>query len=262
MALPPDALRQFLKCVSVYSCLNIDDASEEPGLYAWYGILAAGPKDWALQLNGGEDEGEAASRTLLQKHCSRFDSPPLQLKARGTFSSRWRGDLRDISSQHISSVLNGSAEDEDEDELQWGREDGKKEEARGEILAGILRSESDRRLLLDTLTFATPILSAPLYIGVATRLRQRLRQHVDSLIKYSEAINRNPSLKEKLLQHKRTNFASRAVGMGFSPDMLSVWTLPLAQISKGEHPEDKLRDIAEVVEWFLNRWNRPLLGKR
>lgn len=260
MSFQPDALRQFLKYVSVYSCLNVDDATEGPGLYAWYGILSAGPRDWQLQLRDGEDQGEAACRNLLQKHCSRFDSPPLQLDARGTFSTRWRGDLRDISSQRISSTLNGaSVTDEDSP---WRREESKGEEDRARILSDTLRSEVDRRLLLSTLALATPILSAPIYIGVATRLRQRLRQHVDSLIKFFEATSRNPALKEQLMQHKRTTFASRAIAMGFTPDMLSVWTLPLSLIGEDEHEEERLRAIAEVVEWFLNRWNRPLLGKR
>lgn len=57
-------------------------------------------------------------------------------------------------------------------------------------LNNVLGLPRTREILLKVLQVATPILAAPVYIGVATSLRTRLRQHTDMLYKLSEASRR------------------------------------------------------------------------
>jgi hypothetical protein len=249
---PTSAVAYLVKHLEAFSCLNVDEAPESPGLYAWYGLLNAGPQDWELNLAAGEDLGAQACRTLLQQHSSRFASPPLRLEARGTFSSIWRGDLRDASAERLRTILAG--------EVAAVEKDPTSDENQQRLLDSVLASSKLREILLGILKAATPILSAPMYIGVAMSLRARLRQHVDMLFKLASTAPASPRERERLLADSR--FASRAIGMGFSADTLSVWTLNLASLYPDHSDQEALRVVAETAEWLLNRWHRPLLGRR
>lgn len=76
-----------LKHVEAFSCLDVDEAADNPGVYAWYGALKAGPQDWEMKLLNGDDLGLRACRLLLQKHTTRHASPPITLEARGAFTT-------------------------------------------------------------------------------------------------------------------------------------------------------------------------------
>ncbi len=248
----PDALRHLC----VFSCLNVDDAPEEPGLYAWYGLLNAGECDWKMLLVEGEDRGNDASRNLLQRHTARSSSPPLKLQARGTFSAHWTGELRDASSERLTAVLWGKHMNIQQD---LGASDDDKYHQK---LQEVLLSEKLREKLFFILQVATPILSAPIYIGVATNLRIRLKQHTDALFKLAHASPNELSAEDRKRLIEDGRFAARAIGMGFSPDNLSVWTLGLDAVYSGGENTEVLRKVAETAEWLLNRWHKPLLGRR
>lgn len=51
--------------------------------------------------------------------------------------------------------------------------------------------------------------------------------------------------------------------MGFSVDTLTAWTLSLTRLQPDTSIDvNTLRSVAETAEWLLNRWYRPMLGKR
>jgi len=243
----------LLKHVEAFSCLDIDDAPESPGLYAWYGILKVGPQDWEMKLANGDDLGHKACRSLLQKHTTRHASPPLSLEGRGTFASMWRGDLRDMTAETLGALL---AEDISADGNATGGESYPSQ------LNEVLGSSRTREILLKVLQVATPILAAPVYIGVAKSLRSRLKQHTDLLFKLSKYVSKNPEARRELVNAPKSTFASRAISMGFTVDTLTVWTLNLASVYPEKEDQDVLRAVAETAEWLLNRWYRPMLGKR
>jgi hypothetical protein len=201
-------------------------------------------------LADGEDLGDQASRSLLQRHSTRFASPPLKIDARGAFFTGWRGDIQDSTQDKLRAALAGktTANEQGTGELEPSQ------------LDSVLASPQHREILIGILQLATPILSSPIYIGVAKSLRTRLRQHVDVLFKLANAAPATAEERDRLLSDSR--FASRAVGMGFSADTLSVWTLNLSAAYPGKSNTDALRAVAETAEWLLNRWHRPLLGRR
>lgn len=232
--------------VGTFTCLNLDEAPEGPGLYAWYAQLRAGPRDWQVEIHNGSDRGEEACRELLRKHTSRFALPKLSLEAQGAFSSQWAGELHDRTLEEIAEALAG----------------GTDAPATTSKLDETLESEAAREALLLALSRATPILAAPLYIGVATSLRKRLRDHRDDLFMLEEAIRKRPSLRDELLTSENLpNFATRATAAGLGPDSLIVYTIDLNDIAQNQN-EVSARQIAEAAEWLLNRWHRPPLGKR
>lgn len=250
----PDPVER-LKHMHRFTPLTIDEAPESAGLYAWYGTLDFGPKDWELDLVEGVDHGLGACRTLLQGHTTRFVGPPLRMAATGTFATEWRGDLRDVTSERLSEELGADSRSD--------RTDAPSDErVKFAKLHDILESPAQRSLLLGTLQAAVPVLSAPLYIGVAESLRVRLRQHVDQLFKLSDAVKRNPKARTKLINREKSTFASRAISLGFTQDTIEVWALGLESLNPKHASPEQLRTIAEAAEWLLNRWHRPLLGKR
>lgn len=242
----------LLKHVEAFSCLDVDEAPDSPGLYAWYGTLKVGPQDWEMKLSGGDDLGHRACRTLLQKHTTRHASPPLALEGRGAFATVWKGDLRDMTAETLSAILaQEAAASEDTPGEQYPSQ-----------LQEVLGSPRTREILLKVLQIATPILAAPVYIGVATSLRNRLKQHTELLYKLSKHVDKNPDARREMQKLQKTYFASRAVSMGFNPDSLTVWTLNLSSVYPKKEDQDALRMIAESAEWLLNRWYRPMLGRR
>ncbi len=243
----------LLKHVEAFSCLDVDEAPDSPGLYAWYGTLKAGPQDWEMKLSNGDDLGHRACRTLLQKHTTRHASPPLTLEGRGAFTTMWKGDLRDTTAETLAGILDQEASTP---EYAAGGEQYPSQ------LHEVLSLPRTREILLKVLQVATPILAAPVYIGVATSLRTRLRQHTETLYKLSKHVDKNPDARRELQKLQKSTFASRAISIGFSPDSLTAWTLNLASVYPKKEDQDALRMVAESAEWLLNRWYRPMLGRR
>jgi hypothetical protein len=233
----------LLKHIATYRCLDVDEAPETPGLYAWYGLLGAGPLDWELRIEHGEDAGEVTCRHLLHSHTTRFVPPRLEIEARSPFDIRLRGYLQDALADKLQAKF-------DDDE------------AKEDLLSSILTKPTHRKWLLQALNAATPILSSPIYIGVAANLRTRLLQHAEAFYKLADARVHGLSDEHRYQLLKNKNFAARAIGMGFTPDTLSVWTLELSSLCDDSTDAEILRKIAEAAEWFLNRWHRPLAGRR
>ncbi|MEO1268522.1 MAG: hypothetical protein AAFX99_10520 [Myxococcota bacterium] len=238
-----------------YTCMTVGQATTGVGLYAWYGVLDAGPKDWELDLDGDTDRGIERFRALLGRHTLRYTPPALAATAKGTFSTFYQGNLEEQSASALRRVLTDGHEPNDEEESPYTI-------LRAKRLSETLESAQMRGWLVQTLGVATPILSAPIYVGVSDRVQERLSTHVRQLRQFSHAVAARPEDRQQLLEAEKSSFASRAVGMGFTVDTLEVWVLDIERLLDGEHDKAKLRTLVEAAEWLLNRWHRPLLGRR
>jgi hypothetical protein len=239
-----------------YDTLTAYKAPDAVGMYAWYGRLDAGMLDWQYDLVNGEDVGINRFRTILQKHTSRFTPPPLVTTAASTFSTLYRGMLEEQGINFLRSTLDAVTESSNsQDNI---------EATSAKLLLDAIEQPKMRAWLVKIFSAVNPIISAPIYIGVAKSLNERLGTHVNHLQKFSAAIAKEPLRRKELLQGSKSSFGSRAIGMGFTVESLEVWTLNIEQLLEVNNPSEKdnLRAVAEAAEWLLNRWHRPMLGRK
>lgn len=213
-----------------FRTVDVEKAPQSPGLYAWYGVLREGRRTC---------EDPAALKAALVVHSERYQLQALRVWASGPFA-RWTGELGDATrANRIAGRQVDTKPDPDEENLVPSLEPA-------------MGSVSAREHLVLVLEKAIPALTAPLYIGRARNLRDRLRQHVRAL--------------EKSTAGART-FAARAKSLGFSEESLAVQTVDFAVLLRqtGLAPDQADREARELIktaEWLLNRWHRPQVGKR
>ena len=242
---------------SYYQLFSLETVSQAPkasGLYAWYAGLNAGLKDWELEIVDGIDVGTDRLRSLLKRHTDRYCFRELEATALGTFSQTWTGQLQDQTASSLRSALAASTNVQAQDGY---------DQKRAPKLQSTLESREKRRLMVKALEMALPILSAPIYVGVADCLHTRLSQHVREIHQLTNTVLNDPASRERFRNEKKTNFALRAIAAGFSPENLQVWTFNLDLLIEDlEGKTQDARTVAEAVEWVLNRWHRPYLGRR
>jgi len=244
---------ELLASFQRFSFSELDQVPEAPGLYAWYGKMRLGAGTWGQQVEGGVDLGEQNSRRALQLHTERHSSAPLEVNVETAFSASWSGTLQDDA---VASMKNT---------LEYVEESSMAESDRAAVpkLQSSMYSSTMRELVFKTLEKSAPILSSPLYIGVAIDLRKRLHTHSHNLQSHRSKSKGNFHYFDNISDPKiLSSFAFRAARQGFSPDTLEVWVLNLSGISTGELSLDQQRTVAEACEWLLNRWHRPQLGRR
>jgi hypothetical protein len=118
--------------------------------------------------------------------------------------------------------------------------------------------------LSDLILEAFPVFSAPIYIGKAKNLRNRLIEHATTFRKYHDAIAREPHRREELLEHLRKqdpDFGARAAVLNFGADELKVIPWQIQDSVSVDLTEAEQEDIATALEWLLNRWYRPICGR-
>lgn len=220
----------------------VDSADQEPGLYAWYATLVFGAADWQQVLDpNGNDLGMASFGALLSDQTSRLVPPTIRIGAVGHLWARWSGPLTEGGSNEIKKAIGQTHNSP---------------AAGPSALRTVMQREDLRQATADVLATCAPRVSAPIYIGVATNLRTRLKQHVTALRDGITAIANNGGTPPAEL---RKSFGGRAASAGFTEDMLSVATFPIAP---GQLTVDDRRTIAEAAEFLLNRWARPILGRQ
>ncbi|WNG43788.1 hypothetical protein F0U60_06525 [Archangium minus] len=233
-------------------------AAESPGLYAWYGSLYASVADYKREVDAeGKDIGTIRFRRLLARHMLRYQPFPIDMRGRNTFGADWRGALEDKSQDPIQDIILGRTEGATE----------LSDDAKGfsQKLDRVANDAKTRGLLVRVLETATPAISAPIYVGVAKNLRERLGQHV-SLYKNLKDVIGSDEEKLRLLREKirqeGLGFAHRAIAMDFGPEQLRVITLDIKSLVGDQASDEELREVAGVAEWLLNRWHRPFAGRR
>lgn len=227
---------------------DISQAPATPGIYAWYGELRVGPEDLMRRPHPDtkEDEGEQLFRQLLSQHSTRHSPPALDVTARAAFGSNYTGQLEStLPDLFREKVENGG-------------------DKKGRVIAAALKSEPQRRALLQVLEQASPIFAAPIYIGTSDDLRSRLQQHRSQVEALAELVANDPSQAETVRARARSTdatFAQRTIALDFKPDHLVVYVLPVDRVVTGHFSPSSLNHLAQAAEWFLNRWHRPLAGK-
>ena len=232
---------------------DIDSAPESPGLYAWYGVLRSGKGTWGADYCEGADQGEARSRRALQLHTEHFANAPLSIAVKSAFSASWTGVIGDDAGSSMRAVLDLTDENTiDESD----RKNAPK-------LQASLHAPRMRELLFSMLERSTPVVSAPLYIGVAQNLRERLQKHAHNIMVHSRRASATSAYFDNVTEPSVLNsFAFRAAKQGFSSDNLEVWLLEPTGYDESKMDLTQLREVAEACEWLLNRWHRPPLGRR
>lgn len=254
LSLTDSQLDLLNSCYQLFSIDSVSQAPEASGIYAWYATLDAGKMDWELDVVDGEDAGIERLRSLLRKQTSRYNSRELSAIAKGAFSQTWQGSLVDQTSDALLKVLTNAPD---------LSSDGSYDKQKAPKLQDTLASRNSRKLLVSALQGAIPIFASPIYIGVAESLRKRLLQHANVITNLSADLSKNPDERELLEKHKDKNFATRVISSGFSPNHLRVFTFNFDELAKQEEIGSiDTRTVSESVEWLLNRWHHPYLGKR
>jgi hypothetical protein len=213
---------------------EVAGAPNTPGVYAWYYRIELTDKDIAtcveeVELETSLESRDEIVRTFLDTHLFRcYKEVPYLVAISGRLKPKYEGLI----------------------------------DHRAEVSAGLIRrlAEAPANLyeLKRTLKLAIPHFASPIYIGVATRLRERLLQHVrliDSLqhLKASAVNDVQPIPRGNTEDDDRDHKFAYEVSMvrGFRPSSLVVSTLELPV-------NDSTRYDLENI---LNRINYPLCGR-
>jgi hypothetical protein len=242
-----------------YKISEVSGASDGAGIYAWYAVTNLGPADWKMDIGSdGEDLGLKRYRDALSRHSRRFCPPPMSAELKTAFRDGWSGYLEPLVFNEHVDALSSTTE---------GSKTSFTYPARS--IDKTLGTANQRAQLNNLIVASTPIFSAPLYIGKSGCLRDRLTAHVSALSKFSDTVAKNPEFQEKIRRKvvdptskeidPDINFAMRAVAAGFAPDHLRVYTLEI-EAASGLKGESALA-AAETLEWLLNTWTRPILGR-
>ena len=254
----PEFLSNF-RCIPL---TEIHLAPTRAGVYAWYATPQIGTADWARSLDAeGNDLGAESFKGLFAKHSARFSPPSLNVRSHSAFRDKWSGNL---TSSTFERQLEAISKDFDDDEVDDSDAFPRKE------WNSLLASERQRGSLANLLnSIVNPILTSPLYIGRADNLQSRLKDHARDLGKWHNAILRDQGHLAKIyasiFEDRKYDgipniFATRAIASGFSPENMIVYVLDIESALDVKTP--KAIELSYVLEWFLNTWNRPLLGRK
>jgi hypothetical protein len=216
-----------------YRYSEIAGAPNSPGVYSWYYRIELTDKDIAacireVEQEASEDDREAIMRTFLQTHLFRFyKEEPYMVALSGPLKPTYEGHIDHRADISLSLVQRLS------------------------------RAPANLYDLKKALMLTVPFFASPIYIGVATRLRERLMQHVrliDSLqnLRASSASIKPVAIsafEDEYSDHKFAHEVSMI--REFRPSGLIVHTLELPV-------SDSIRYDLENV---LNRINYPLCGR-
>lgn len=212
---------------------EVAGAPDTPGVYAWYYRIELTDKDIArcierIDLAEDQNSRDEIMREFLNNHLFHFyREVPYFVSLSGKLKPRYEG----LIDQHsdVSQTL----------------------------IRRLAANPNNLYDLKSTLRSAVPLFASPIYIGVATRLRERLLQHVRLIdyyqhIKASVVADAQPmqtANEEESSDHKFAYEVSMV--RGFRPSNLVVNTLQLSV-------NDSIRYDLENI---LNRINYPLCGR-
>lgn len=212
---------------------EVANAPETPGVYAWYYRIDLTDKDIAncieeVELELSPEEREAIVKRFLETHLFRYyKEMPYLVDLTGPLKPRYKGAI-----DHNIDI--------------------------SETLVKRLAAEPNNLLELKRmLKLTVPMFASPIYIGVATRLRDRLRQHVrliDALQNLkASAVGDGFQVPAGDTDDDRDHKFAYEVAMtrGFRSSNLIVNTLELPVTDT----------IRYDLENILNRINYPLCGR-
>jgi len=204
---------------------EIDQAPDLPGVYAWYSKLVISKADVeavivrvnsARQLQNGAKARTEVESALEQFIFGPYRETPYQVSLRGQLKPRYAGE-----------VLH--------------------EPAKSDSLIERLAAEPERfRVIADVLKTVAPSFTAPLYIGMAKSLRNRLKQHRNKIVELRDL--HGGQFGDISAD---AGFANQVVARNFDPTNLFV-QIAEVNVDFGEHND---------LENILNRINYPIFGR-
>jgi hypothetical protein len=213
---------------------EVAQAPNGPGVYSWYYRIELTDKDIAtcienVELENNPEIKEAIVHAFLDTHLFRYyKEVPYFVALSGQLKPRYEGLI-----DHRNDVS-------------------------ASLIRRLAATPANLYELKRTLRLAIPLFASPIYIGVATRLRERLMQHVrliDSLqhLRASAVDDLYVPAQGANEEEDRDHKFAYEVSMvrGFRPSSLIVNTLEL--------PVDD--SIRYDLENILNRINYPLCGR-
>ncbi len=222
--------------------LELDLAPDLPGIYAWYAQLALSADDWRPRMRDGVDAAGFDLINAIEDYAHIHEPEAVELKGAATYGLNWLGSIR---RQSITQRTTGSPES-----LIQGR------------LSELAATADDRRLLTQLLLSAPPVFASPLYIGVATNLRERLAEHRASFEKANTLLRSKPE-QASSLQFLGRDLGARLAGAGIPLERLECWILTAPQPPPvGSGPTANQRSVAQAAEWILQRIFQPILGRQ
>lgn len=211
-----------------FSWTEIDQAPEGAGVYAWYSKLEISKADIdavILRIQKSKLSSDQIARTVVDEVLNQFvfnpyrESPYL-VQLRGQLKPRFGGEIAH-------------------------------EPSKSESLLSRLVEEPERfRKIAEILATAAPGFTAPLYIGMAINLRNRLRQHKRKIIELRD-LSWTGSKDKDADETIEAGFANQIVARDFDPTNLFVLVTEV-QVATGEHND---------IENILNRINYPIFGR-
>lgn len=224
------------------SALGLDRAPAEPGIYAWYARIALSESDWRPRLQKGVDAAGGDLIAALNDYVRMHQPGPITLRGQASYHLPWTGEIRQQGVSDEGRSASGTRLDLH--------------------VADVADDPEARQLLSALLRAAPPVFASPLYIGVATNLRQRLAEHKRSFEAASAVIRQNPE-QASLLQHQGKDLGARLAGAGIPLERLECWVLPASgnSIPSGG-TQAKQRSVAQAAEWVLQRIFQSILGRK
>lgn len=225
---------------------------ERPGIYVWYVKPLIGRTDWVSSFDALRyDKGDENLRQILFEFSNNLAPPNLTARAKLAFRDSWQGVLRAESYNSNSKKI-----------LKAGHESDY--HFPGELFDTVLRSEKSRFALNELINQSFINFWTPIYIGKSKNLRDRLNKHVSNYRKLYDS-SQDPKVNEKIkvsIESEDTEntptLATRLLYANIKPAQCSIAFL---ETSYAGCEDDDAVQLAEVLEWLLNTWNRPILGK-
>lgn len=203
------------------------------GLYAWYAVPVTGPKDVASSSVLG---GKLASHTRTFRH------PHIEIDARWHLGAKWAGTIPEVGISELAQLI---------EDLSTNTRTSP-----GAELHRVLHHASHRPYLAELLLGAAPRLTAPLYIGVAKELRRRGLEHRRDYQNARDAMEAD----DDPLAVIGDKLGARLAAARIPPEALRI--TPYLVSSLGGLTDVEWRRIAAAAEFVVNRWQRPLFGRR
>jgi hypothetical protein len=210
--------------VSALTWTEIELAPETAGVYAWYSRLLISRADIdeiIRRILAAKTVDEQRARAAVEDALDRFvfnpyRESPYRVQLRGPLKPRFAGEVAHEPSKSDS------------------------------LVSRLVKTPERFRTVAEVLGAAAPAFTAPLYIGMATNLRNRLRAHKNKIADLRD------------LRHAHDNddsaeagFAKQVVARGFDPTNLFVHVTEVS-VDTGEHND---------IENILNRINYPIFGR-
>lgn len=203
---------------------ELDTAPETAGIYAWYAKLLISKADIyeaISRISSAKAIGAVAAREEVDRVLEKFifgpyRESPYEVLLRGQLKPKYGGEVSHEPTKSES------------------------------LINRLVESPERLGMIADVLRIASPSFTAPLYIGMATNLRKRLRQHGSKISELRELKNAS-----EISDSNEAGFAKQIAARNFDPTNLFVQISEIATDST-EHND---------LENILNRINYPIFGR-